>query len=81
MFKLNGKYEINRKFLKCDYIRYSPLEISTINTDNSEINNIKPREDSVIPLLNSCIDLKFDVLHAASNDRYVDNNDKRLVNL
>ena len=28
MFKLNEKYEINRDILKCDYIRYSPSEIS-----------------------------------------------------
>ena len=24
MFKLSEKYEINRKILKCGYIRYSP---------------------------------------------------------
>ena len=32
-------------------------------------------------MLNSYLDLYFDVLHAASNDRYADNNDIRLVNL
>ena len=37
MFKLSEKYEIDRKILKCDYIRYSPSEISTINTPNSQI--------------------------------------------
>ena len=40
-----------------------------------------PREDSVISLLNSYLDLDFDVLHAATNNRYVDGNDRRLVNL
>ena len=30
-------YEIDRRILKCDYIRYSPAEISTINTANSQI--------------------------------------------
>ena len=40
-----------------------------------------PREDSVISLLNSYLDLKFDVVHAATNNRYVDGNDIRLVNL
>ena len=39
------------------------------------------REDSVISLLNSYRDLDFGVLHAASNDRYVNNMDIRLVNL
>ena len=37
MLKLNEKYEIDRKILKCDYIRCSPSEISTINTPNSQI--------------------------------------------
>ena len=81
MFKLIDKYEINRDILKCDYIRYSPSEISTINTANSQIYINIPREDSVISLLNSYLDLNFDVLHAATNNRYADNNDIRLVNL
>ena len=38
-------------------------------------------EDSVISLLNSFLELNFDVLHAATNNRYVDGNDIRLVNL
>ena len=29
MVKLSEKYEIDRKILKCDYIRYSPSELST----------------------------------------------------
>ena len=36
MFNLKEKYEVNRGILKCDYIRYSPSEISTINTTNSQ---------------------------------------------
>ena len=32
MFKLNENYEIIGNILKCDYTRYSPSEISTINT-------------------------------------------------
>ena len=78
MFKLNQNY---RKILKCDYIRYSPAEISTINTANSQIYINIPREYSVISLLNSYLELNFDVLHAANNNRYVDANDIRLVNL
>ena len=81
MFKLNEKYEINRDILKCDYIRYSPSEISTINTANSQVYINIPREDSVISLLNSYLELNFDVLHAATNNRYVDGNDIRLINL
>ena len=81
MFKLSEKYEINRDILKCDYIRYSPSEISTINTANSQVYINIPREDSVISLLNSYLELNFDVLHAGNNNRYVDNNDIRMVNL
>ena len=81
MFKLSEKYSINRDILKCDYIRYSPSEISTINTANSQIYINIPREDSVVSLLNSYLELNFDVLHAATNNRYVDGNDIRLVNL
>ena len=32
-------------------------------------------------MLNSFFGLKFDVIHAATNNRYADNNDIRLVNL
>ena len=81
MFKLSEKYSINRDILKCDYIRYSPSEKSTINTANSQVYINIPREDSVSSLQNSYLELNFDVLHAATNNRYVDGNDIRLVNL
>ena len=79
MFKLCEKYSVNRDITKCDYIRYSPAEISTKNTTNSQVYINIPREDSVISLLNSYLELNFDVLHAATNNRYVDGNDIRLV--
>ena len=81
MFKLSENYEIDRRILKCDYIRYSPAEISTINTANSQIYINLPREDSVISLLNSYLELNFDVLQANDNNRYADVNEIRLVNL
>ena len=37
MFKLSEKYEVDLRILKCDYIRYSPAEISTINSANSQV--------------------------------------------
>ena len=37
MFKLSERFQIDRRILKCDYIRYSPSKISTINTANSQI--------------------------------------------
>ena len=81
MFKLSENYEIDRRILKSDYIRYSPAEISTINTANSQIYINIPREDSIISLLNSYIELNFDVLKAATSNRYADTDDIRLVNL
>ena len=81
MFKLSEEYEIDRRILKCDYIRYSPSEISTINTPNSQVYINIPREDSVISLLNSYLELYFDVIQAATNNRYTNDNDIRLVNL
>ena len=81
LFKVSEKYELNRNNLKCDYIRYSPFEISTISTLNSQVYIKIPREGSVFSLLNSYLDLNFDVLHAATNNRYADGNDIRLVNL
>ena len=81
MFKLSEKDEVDRKILKCDYIRYSPSEMSTINTPNSQKHINIPREDSVISLLNSYIELNFDVLKAATSNRYADADDIRLINL
>ena len=56
MFKRNEKYEVDRRILKCDYIRYAPAETSTRNTPNSQIYINIPREDSVIGLLTSYLD-------------------------
>ena len=81
MFKLSGKNPIDRTILKWDYIRYSPSEISTINHPNSQIYINIPREDSVISLLYSYIELNSDVSHAATGNRYVDGDNLRLVNL
>ena len=81
MFKLKENYEVDRRILKRDYIRYSPAETSTINTPNSQIYITIPREDSVISLLNIYLDLSFEVIKRADNSRYANGNDKRLVNL
>ena len=81
MFKLNENYLIDRRILKCDHIRYSPAEISTIATPNSQIYINIPREDSVISLLYSYLDLNFEAVKRADNSRYANGNDIRLVNL
>ena len=81
MFKLNEKDETDKRILKCDYMRYSPSEKSTINTPNSQMFINIPREDSVISLLNSYIEINFDVLKAATSNRYANTDDIRLINL
>ena len=81
MFKLTEKDQIHSRILKCDYIRYSPSESSTIKTANSQIYINIQREDTVISLLNGYLELTFDVLHAATGNRYADGDDIRLVNL
>ena len=81
MFKLSERYQNDRRILKCDYIRYSRSEISTINTPISQIYYNIPREVSLISLLKSYLDLNFDVLNAATNNRYVDADDIWLINL
>ena len=53
MFKLSERYQIDSRIQKGDYIRYSPSEISTINTANSQIYIYIPREGSLISLLKS----------------------------
>ena len=81
MSKLKEIYEIDRRILKSDSIRYSPAETSTINTPNSQIYINIPRKDSVISLMNSYLDLNFEVIKRADISRYGNGNDIRLVNL
>ena len=81
MFKLNGNYEVDRRILKCDYNRYAPAEISTINTPNSQIYINIPKEDSVCSFLNSYLDLNFEVIKKADDSRYGNGVDIKLVNL
>ena len=57
MFKLKKNYEVSRRILNCDNIRYSPAEASTTNTTNTQKNINIPREYIVISLLNSHLDL------------------------
>ena len=64
-----------------DCIRYSPSEKSTIYTAISQLYIRISREGSVISSLNSYLDLNFVVSHAASGNRYADNNGLGLVNL
>ena len=53
MFKLKKKYEVDGIILKCDDIRYSPSDISTIKTAKSQKRFLTSREKFDISLLNT----------------------------
>ena len=69
MFKLTENYVVDRKILKCDYIRFLSAETCTINTPHSQIYINIPKEDSVISLLNINLDLYFGVFKKADDSR------------
>ena len=81
MYKLNENYEVDRRILKRDYKRHSPAETSTKNTPNSQILNNIPTEGFVVSLLNSCLDLNFEVIKKADDSMYGNGDEIRLVNL
>ena len=81
MFKPNENNKVDRRILKGDCIRYSPAETSTINIPICQIYINIPREDSVISLLNSYLDLNFEVIKKADNSRNANGIDIRMVNL
>ena len=59
----------------------STAETSTTITPKSQKNINIPREDSVISLLSSYLDLNFEVVKRADNSRYAISKDIRLLNL
>ena len=81
MFKIIERNEVNRSFLKCDSFRYSPAEIFRINTPNSQSYFSLPREDSVISLFFSYLDLNFEIIKRSDNCIYANGDDIRLVSL
>ena len=81
MFKINERYQVDRKTLKCDYIKKSLAEVSTNNSPKSQIFINIPREDSVISLLNSYLELIFEVVKKTDKGRFGNGNDIRSVNL
>ena len=81
MFKLNEKYEVDRRILKCDYIRFASAETSIINTPKSRMYILIPTEDLVYSSLNSYLDFNFEVIKKADNSRYANGNDTSLANL
>ena len=81
MFKLNEIYEVHRRILKFDIIRYSPAQTSAVNTAISQLYINIPRQDFVTSLLNSYLELNFEVTKRADISRYSNGDDIRLVSL
>ena len=79
MFKLDDKFEVDRGIRNCNYISSSLSETSTKNAANIQKYTNIPRENGVIQLINSYIELNFEVIIKADITRYGDGNDKRLV--
>ena len=61
LFELNENYEIGVRTRKCDYLRCPRPKTPTMNTPDSQLYINLPREDSVISLLNSYLDLNFEL--------------------
>ena len=60
--------------LKCDSIRKSPAEISTKHTANSKIYINIRLKDSLTSLMNSNLEISFEVIKKADNSRYSNGN-------
>ena len=62
MFPLKSKYTFEQPIHKIDFIKYSPINLATVNNANSNISISLPREDAYICLQNSYISLEFEDL-------------------
>ena len=72
MCQLIEKFEVDRKFSKLDSKRCAHLCCE--RTAISKICKDRDREDSVISLTNSKLNTIFDVVNAATSNRYADVN-------
>ena len=82
MLKLARKLNVDRRILKCDFVRYTQQSVSIVNRENKEIYIITPREDSVFSLKDSYLEKETDVkCNAGDNDPYVDGARIRFLNL
>ena len=78
MFQLNEFYQRDSRFLKCESLCLPPSKLGTIKTARSQIYNNKARKIPVIYLLNSSVELIFDVVQDVTGNRYADGNNERL---
>ena len=81
MFTLKKNYETERRLPKCDCIRNSPAEVSTISTSKSQKYINMTGEVSVISLIITNVALNFEVIEKPGKPIYADGKDIRLFNL
>ena len=67
MLTVNEINEVDQRILICEYFLYSPAETSTIIIPNRQIYINIPRNDSVIPLLNSYLELYYEIIKMLMN--------------
>ena len=82
MFNFSQKYAVDGPIPKCDYIRYTPTSLNLVIGENNHFFIDSPREDTIISLQDSYLELDFSVTHrAAAHARYANGDHIRLVNL
>ena len=57
--------------LECNYIRFAPHSLANINTANEQSFIDIPREESVLSLIESYLELDFDVKVDDTKDRFL----------
>ena len=82
MINLSQKPAADRRIVKCDFIRYTPLSLYLVNGEKFEVFIDITREDSAISLKDSYFVVDFIVTHrAGAHARYADGDHIGIVNL
>ena len=81
IYALDRKVILDRSNIKKDFRRYNPPSLATINNPNQLITIDIPREDAFISLSDAFISIDLQVVKAADDSLYADNNAISLVNL
>jgi hypothetical protein len=80
MFMIDRTEQLDRSIIKKDFIRYAPSTLTQINSPNAIIRIDVPREDTIINLDDSYLELELQVVKNADDTVYADNDAVSLVN-
>ncbi len=81
MFMLDKTVVLDRSNIKKDFRRYNPPSLATINNPNQLITIDIPREDAFINLNDAYLSIDLQVVKAADDTLYADDDAISLVNL